>query len=244
MMRYLAGFEPARLTGSTLQLRPGSAASRTGSEVISKFGATDIDINVVGVNGRDVAAAPTNGSDWHVYLIKNTTTGDLAAVLSQSITYGGVALPAGYENYRKLPFGLVWQSSLGGFPQFHVAHWPSPLITFTQFESNGKFAALSNGAATAWTAFNVTGFLPDNARLAWLEAQITGNGTAGSAYITESPGSEPMGVFLGSANPASFKHFLTRLPHRVTSTRQLFYRVTGGATLTVRVLGFSMTEPS
>lgn len=151
MIRLLAGFEPSQLTGTTLQLRPGTAANSDGSEVLSKIDVTNIDITNVGAFGRDASAALAQNEDWFVYLIKNNASGGLSAVLSRSITYGGVDVPSGHTMFRKLPFGFVYRTVWGGIPEFHCAHWPSPMISYTDFQSNGNFQALNQGVATART---------------------------------------------------------------------------------------------
>ena len=244
MIRFLAGFEPSQVTGTTLQLRPGTAANSSGSEVIAKTDVTNINIAAVGALGRDTSAALAENEDWFVYLIKNDSTGALSAVLSKAISYGSVAVPSGYTMFRKLPFGFVYRSVWGGIPEFHCAHWPSPMISYTDFQSNGNFTALNQGAAKAWSPVSVGAFVPDNARFVWFEAEVFYGSSAGSAYLTESPGTELTGMFVGSSTPAATLRALRTVPHRINSARQIFYKVTGGARLSLRVRAYCMTEPS
>ena len=69
----------------------------------------------------------------------------------------------------------------------------------------------------------------------------TAVGTAGSAYV-HSTGTQRIGIRVGTAQPGATTD--SAIDVRVTSDRKLFYRVTGGAQLTIGVMGYSMTEAS
>lgn len=242
IVRELSGFEPDKLSTFVLRLYPGTCSSASGAVTAVSLGAIDIDLGVAGRNGIDVGQT-FDGVSYHVYLISRDADGDIAAVVSASRFYSEVIVPEGHSLVRKLPFGFVFRSAWGGIPDFHVTHWPKPLVTLTGHEDSGDYRALFYGESEAFAEFSLENFLPDNARLAWLCLETMSFSTAGSAYLRSSA-SQQVGMLCGSVNPITGASAVVVMPIRVTSERKLEFRTTGGAILRATVMGYSMTEPS
>jgi hypothetical protein len=242
-IRTLHGLEPERLTPRVLLLHPGWAASSHGDDIVSLPHGLQLDLEAVGVNGRDVAGAPVNGSQWFVYLCRDAA-GEACGVLSQSIIYGGVKVPAGLTLMRKLPFGFVFNVGWGGIPTFAVQTWPKGEIRLTDAEHTALWMPLIKGTSAAFASVDLSGWIPDNARSAYLLARVedAGIGKVGSAYL-RSYGAQVTGVLVGSTTPSAPYATMT-LWLRTTSVRHIEYRVTGGSRLTLVVLGYGQTEPS
>lgn len=210
-------------------------------------GLLQIDFTRLGVNGRDTGSAPNSVGQWHVYLLGDPTNlGYTAAVLSQSITYSGVDrthIPSNLSCMRKLPFGFIYNPAWDGIPNFHIPA-NGGLITFTDSEYAAPWIALSSGISSAWATVDLSGYIPDNARMAYIKTEVRdrGIGSAGSAYL-RSHGGQSTGALAGSSapgNPASFCNHVIR----IDSLRHLSYKVAGGSMLFITVLGYLMTEPS
>lgn len=242
LIRLLDGLDPEKLTTNVMRIYPGCCADSTGSEVRS-MPQTDIDMSTVGVNGLD-AGAPINGVSYQVYVIKQTSTGNMAFVISSSITYGGVNLPVGYQHFRKLPIGFVYNSAWDGIPAFYLSGWPKADLRLTDAGESATWRALNGGTAAVATDVFLQPWIPDAARRVYLMAVVTATGSAGTAYI-KTPIGTAQNLPVGQVNPASGPGAIyTYVDLRAGSTWNIQYFVIGGAALSLYVLGYWMTEPS
>ncbi|HEX2725585.1 MAG TPA: hypothetical protein VHN20_07180 [Beijerinckiaceae bacterium] len=240
---WIEGFQPDKLDHARLRLSPGFCASADGRDLTAATAPLVIDLDKVGALGRDAQDLHA-ATDYFIYILRHAETGEASAVVSGANTYGGVAVPEGYRIVRKLRFGFVYDvARWGGIPDFHVAHWPSPFVSFTAFEDDPRWDALTSGDATTFTRISLAGYLPDNARLARVQVVVRSSGQPGSAYV-RSWGGQQSGILAGVANATGPTETIQVFDIRVNSRRELEYRVTGGARLTVKVMGYSMTEPS
>jgi hypothetical protein len=240
--RHLAGLEPEKLDATTLQIHPGSCANSDGTLLMESSAIIEIDLTTTGANALDTGSI-THLTDYHVYILQVDADDSMAAVVSASITYGGVTVPAGHTMWRKLPWGFVYRTDWDGIPNFHLSAWPKPYTRLTSASTASPFTALSIGTDASWTTIDLQNYLPDNARMVEIMTFVDSSGTAGSAYV-RSPG-VGNSILVGSANPTSpAKTERQTFNIRVNSNRYLDYEVTGGARLTVWVLGYWNTEPS
>ena len=241
MLLALSGFEPEKYSTNLLIISRGWCAHYDGNSFAQLLSEITCDLTTVGVNGLDTGTI-TNGYDYFVYIIKNESTGDVGAVVSHAKFYGDVVVPTGYTMYRKLRFGFVYNSARDGIPNYHLSAWPMPIIRLTSAETTGSYSVLTNGTSGSFVDINLAGFIPDNARMAYVQCITSTVGSAGSAYL-RSFGGQSTGVIVGSSTPADVQDRLC-LTIRVTSDIKLQYKVVGGARLSVYVLGYEMTEPS
>lgn len=241
MLLAISGFEPEKYSTNLLIISRGWCASYDGNSFAQLTTEITCDLTTVGVNGLDTGTV-TSGYDYFVYIIKNETTGDVGAVVSHAKFYGDVIVPSGYTMYRKLRFGFVYNSARDGIPDYHLSAWPMPIIRLTGAESTGAYSPLINGTASSFTDVTLAGFIPDNARMAYVQCITSSVNTAGSAYL-RSFGGQSTGVIVGSSTPADVQDRMC-LTMRVTSDIKLQYKVVGGARLSLYVLGYEMTEPS
>lgn len=239
-IRQLFGLEPDKLSANVLRISGGSCFDYYGSYEFKFPQGGDIDLTKIGLWGID---KPVKTGDLCVYVIRNAA-GDSGMIASQEKFAGDVACPAGFFVYRKLPFGVVYNPAWDGIPNFHLAGWPRPDVRLTDSEYSGKWTAVANGNAAEWADADVSGWVPDNARIAllMLESRYV-SGTAGSSYV-RSHGGQSTGLLVGSVSPGSPFQF-TCVPLRVDSLRRFQYKTTGtGCRLNAYVLGYSMTEPA
>lgn len=244
MRMGIAGLLPGPLNGSVLRITSGEVYDATGAFSVENPGNYDIDINASGVGGLD-AGSPVNGEDYFVYVLKNATAAEFGAVLSASIIYGGVIVPSGWSMVRKLRYGFVYDSRWGGIPAMHVSAWPWPIIRLTDAEYSGLWMPLYNTASkNVWTSVNLQPWIPDNARMAFVGAEVRyASGQAGSGYL-RSYGAQQTGVIVGTGAPSTLSPGPRFLTMRVDSQRNLQFRTTGDVTMYIQVLGYEITEPS
>jgi hypothetical protein len=233
MLLAISGFEPEKYSTNQLIISRGWCASSDGNYFAQLTSEIMINLLSTGLNGLDTGVI-TNGYDYFVYIVKNETTGEVGAVASHAKFYGDVVVPSGFTLYRKLRFGFVYNSSRDGIPDYHLSAWPMPIIRLTDAETSGLYSVLGNGASSAWTDVNLSGFLPDNARMAYVQCVTTSQGTAGSAYL-RSFGGQNTGIIVGSSTPNDVGDRMC-LTIRVTSDLKLQYKVIGGARLNIYVL--------
>jgi hypothetical protein len=238
MILEIHGFRSNRLDGNILRISRGVCASADGSLVVETSADIDIDITTTGVNGLDTGSA-VEGRDYFPYLIQNDTTAELAGVLSASIIYGGVVVPAGWSIFRKLRFGFCYNSSWGGIPAFHLDHGNCVLLTG---EDSAPWRIGSpNMQNTSWATLDLATLMPDNARVAKVSALVSAVGSAGSAYLA-TPAFDTYGRFCGSKSPGETSISPVVFDIRVASDRTLKYKTTGGARLNLYLHGYAMTE--
>lgn len=241
MLLALSGFEPDKLSTNQLIIRRGWCASSDGNNFAQLLTDITCDLTTVGVNGLDTGTI-TNGYDYFVYIIKNESTGEVGAVISHSKYYGEVVVPTGFTMYRKLRFGFVYNSARDGIPDFHLSNWPMPTIRLTGAETTAAYNVLSVGSSSSFADVSLAGFIPDNARVAYIQCITSSVSSAGSAYVRSFSG-QATGVLVGSSTPSDVQDRMC-LTLRVTSDLKLQYKVIGGARLSIYVLGYDMTEPS
>lgn len=239
--RNLAGMDPEKLSTNVLRIQPGSCAKSDGSSLASISGNVDINMAVVGVNGIDVGA-PVDGLDYFPYMIQNDTTGALAGVLSNSKFYNTVVVPAGYTMFRKLPFGFRYSlASWDGIPNFHLSFWPKPFIRFTDAQEAIEWRALLNGANAGFTDVDLSPWIPDNARIAYILTRVSSGGAvAGYGKIRTVANN---GLAVGGSTPGGVDTYCS-MWIRVTSALKIQYAITNDARLSIFVMGYGMTEPS
>ena len=220
MLLILSGLEPDKFSTNTLLINPGWCANSNGTCFAQLTSVLTLDMTHNGLNGLDVGS-PASGTGYFVYIIKNESTGEVGAVISASIIYSGVVVPSGFVNYRKLRFGFVYNAARDGIPDFHLSAWPMPIIRLTGAETTSAYSVLNSGQSFSFSDINLAGFIPDNARMAYIQCITSSVGTAGSAYLL-SFGGQNTGVIVGSSTPLDVQDRLC-LTMRVTSDIKLQY---------------------
>lgn len=241
MLLAISGFEPEKYSTNQLIISRGWCASSDGNSFAQLTTEIMLNLTTTGLNGLDTGVI-TNGYDYFVYIVKNETTGEVGAVVSHAKFYGDVVVPSGFTLYRKLRFGFVYNTARDGIPDYHLSAWPMPIIRLTGAETTANYNVLANGASSLFADVSLAQFIPDNARMAYIECITSSVGSAGSAYL-RSFGGQATGLIVGSSTPADVQDRMC-LTMRVTSDIKLQYKVIGGARLSIYVLGYEMTEPS
>lgn len=241
-VRMLSGMEPDKFSTNILHLNPGSASDFYGTTTIHFNSDYTIDLTTVGPGGLDTGSV-SNG-EYYVYLLQKTSDLSGAAVVSRSRLQGDVVVPPGYTWIRKLPWGFVYNTAWDGIPNFLIAHWPMPLVRFTdaQYQAPWMACVVASCRSQTWTTVDLTGYLPDTARAAMLATEVREMGTTACSGYVSSTGHDT-GLFVGSASPNQPSSVMS-LTIRVTSDRRLFYYVSPGCGLGIEVLGYLMSDPS
>lgn len=241
-VRLLFGLEPDKFSTNILHLNPGSASDFYGTNFIHFNSDYTLDLTTVGPGGLDIGTV-SNG-EYYVYLLQKNVDLSGAAVVSRSRLQGNVVVPPGYTWIRKLPWGFIYNTAWDGIPNFLIAHWPMPLVRFTdaQYQAPWMACLVSLCRSALWSAIDLSGWLPDTARAAVIATEIREMGTTACSGYISSTGTGT-GLWVGSASPTQPSTPLS-FPIRVTSDRQLFYYVSPGCGLGIEVLGYLMSDPS
>lgn len=240
--RTLFGLEPDKYTTNRLNINAGNLTDFYGDISMDFPQETQIDLTKAGLYGID--KLPVVSGELYVYCIRNAD-GVYGLLASQSRFEGGVVCPAGFIVQRKLPWGVMYNPSWGGIPNFHLTHWPLPQINFTDAEATALWTALPYAKSPTWADVDLSPWLPDNARLAYIicDSRYENGFTAGSSYI-RSHGGQLTGQLVGSVSPG-IPYQIVPMAIRVDSVRKMQYMTSGtGCRLIIRVTGYSMTEPA
>ncbi len=237
--RVLFGLEPEVLNSTSLALHAGHCADGGGREIMTIRRRHKIDLTKNGLNGLD-KGRPRVGQGYYIYVVE-TRSGEVGAVVSASRFVSEFAKGRKYSLVRKLPWGFVYQKD--GIPPMHLSNWPKPFTRFTMAESTPKWRVLRRGRSSAWTPVDVSKFVPDNARMAYLQIEVTHKGRRGkSAAYVRVIGGQREGLRVARVSKGQ-TNILT-LHQRITSKGIFYYRVDRGAEVNIHVLGYSNTEPS
>lgn len=241
--RYLCGYEPARITDSVMTLAAGSCANQNTplSQIMVSDAAISIDLTTVGLNGLD-AGTFTTGVSYQVYVLKNPTTSVVGAIVSAAISYSLITPPSGFSLMRKLPWGFVSINDAGApsIPPFHLHAWPIPETILTYADDSATWAALSAGTASSFTDVDLTQWIPNAARLAYICVE-TDYVSAQSESFVRSITSQAVGRGTGTVDGPGQK----RKQHmwiRTDSTGKIQYKVTAGGSCSIYVIGYAQTE--
>ena len=235
----IAGLKPDKISTDVLRIYPGVVYGPDGSVGVRNAANYDIDMSTVGMGGLDTGT-PTEQYDYFVYVFRKDSDGSFGALLSHSNTYGGVAAQAGYTILRKLRFGFVYRAGWDGIPNFDAMNWPWPEVRLTDAgDAAGSFNVLNSGGSTSYADVQFNGVMPDNGRIAYVMCKVTYSTSAGTAYLRSKGISHDVPV--GATDGVPHYSFLKI---RVNSLRELQYKVLGGVTLSIWLLGYEMTEPS
>lgn len=241
--RALYGLEPDKFSRNVLNINPGHAFDFYGKTLYDFPRECQVDLDRQGLWGFD-SGTPSDGDGIYLYLVADAASGDYGLIATKSIFQGGVVCPSGYSVQRKLPWGVIYRNAWDGIPNFHLTHWPMPAIRFTDAEYAAPWMPLGGVSTANWTDIDLSGYIPDNARLADIAAEVRYNGgRAGSAYL-RSHGAQSTGLLVGSGSPTCALPGMKQMSIRVDSKRHIQYRTTGDALLYLMVLGYSMTEPA
>lgn len=187
-----------------------------------------VDLTHEGLNGR--ASGPLTNGIWYLYVCRIPETGETGIVASHSDIYGGVVIPgypSGTLHMRKLMWGAVMRG--GKLLPCHCSGWPMPRTIFTDNLAVGKVTS-----AGQWVLVPLTGFTPDNARLAILRTVMSGY--AGHAWFANSSsGSGQKLINYGSLGVSAGIEF------RINSHLELYCKISGG-TLDINLDGYQQTE--
>ena len=237
--RALFGLEPEILNKTSLALHAGHCADGSGREIMTIRRRHKIDLTKNGLNGLDKGGLRV-GQGYYIYVVE-TRSGEVGAVVSASRFVSEFAKGRKYRLVRKLPWGFVYQKD--GIPSMHLSNWPKPFTRFTMAESSSKWRVLQRGRSSAWAPVDVSKFVPDNARMAYLQIEVTHKGRRGkSAAYVRVIGGQREGLRVAKVSNGQ-TNILT-LHQRITSRGIFYYRVDRGAEVNIHVLGYSNTEPS
>lgn len=140
---HIYGGNLVYLTGTTVTITTGCIRSDDDLETMLVAPvALTVDFTVLGVNGRD-AGAFVDGL-WHLFVIKNLTSGVVAGLAS--LSFSAPALPAGFSVKRRVGSVLVSGGVIFPFQQnglgVHRRYWymacSGNLLIFTGFFSNAS----------------------------------------------------------------------------------------------------------
>ena len=130
-------------------------------------GQITVNIGVLGKNGVDVSP-PTDSSWYHVWLIRNPTSEEVAGLTSLSAS--APTMPAGFTEKRWI--GVLRRSGSGRFPVFYVTGMGRDKTLFwagTDSTGGNERSSVLNGAAITSTpaSVSVTGRIPPDNRCRW-----------------------------------------------------------------------------
>lgn len=152
----------SRASASTVQIAVGSCRDDSNSQNIDVVAALTADITVAGANGRNSDTAEQANKWYAVYVIKNLTTGTVAAFLINEDDLGAFTWPAGYTVKRRI--GWIRNdgaSDLRDGEYFGLGSWRK----WHWYVARTSLLALNNGNAVAYANVDVSEWVPPTSNL-------------------------------------------------------------------------------
>lgn len=244
---FLTGLRVDKFDTFRLVIEPGVFASASGLDVYTVTENLFVDISSYGPGGRDTITNFVNGDEVYVYFFKNNSTGEVRGVISRARFYGDVGQFTNWTMLRKHDrFSLIYNTNRsggsGGIPDFHMGVTPG-FINLTNFETSNSWSGIQNGHSTNWADIDLSGIVPDNARLASLLCITRYGSRAGSSFI-RSTGNQVYGRLVGEVSPTIGVDSIADISaFRLTSTRRMQYYVnTPEVGFDVYCTGYYITE--
>lgn len=162
-------------------------------------------------------------------------------------------LGAGVATFdRRVPyFAFVWSwtkygssgvpGGTNGIPDFQVAQGASDTL-LTGAGGSSSFQALSGGTAGSFTTVDLSPWLANLNRRVLLFTSCVYPSSAGGCFI-RAPGSGGAGIQVGAPSSATIPS-TGMWTFQTDSTTKIEYQVTGGANLTIYVMGWTFVDPS
>ena len=162
---YISGLKINYVSAYQVTIDTGVCRSDDNTEVIEVATSITLDITASGAGGLDTG---TEAADtwYYVWLIKNSSTGDVSGVFSTSSS--APTLPEGYDKKRLL--GAVRNDSDGDFLKFYTNILAGGRALMFLYDLGHK--VLDRGQATSWTVVDCSNFVPENVSLVRLIAHV------------------------------------------------------------------------
>lgn len=175
-----------------------------------------------GAGGLDTGAE-ANATFYHVYVIKNPSSGAVSSLLSTSST--SPTLPSGYTRFRRV--GCFQNGGNGDIVPF-MCVGVQRTRTYEVWATQSFFMALSGGSATAYTDVSLSNTAPSTAK-AFL---LTVSPTSANAYV------RPNGVSFDSRLIKAGAQLRIWMPNDGTNTIE-YKNAAGGGSTDISVDGYS-----
>ncbi|CAB4127669.1 hypothetical protein UFOVP93_7 [uncultured Caudovirales phage] len=233
---YANGVGIAKTAAQTLSMALGAARDSTNTNDIILTAPVSINGAYVGANGVDVAVL-ADSSLYAVYEIGDSTEYQpTAALLSLNATQpnlpGGFP-QGGYDMYRRV--GWVRTDGSAYILQF----WEYGSDETRTYYYDVGISVLSAGAATSFTAVNLSTAVPPVATEVLVNYTFTGTATTDIAEFLPYGSTASSGIVQISGGVTTAQTGMVWIPCQLNSgVPEILYKVTGTATLTLLVVGF------
>ena len=163
---YISGCEVSRPSVSTVQIGLGEARDDSDSDDMVVSAVLTADITTTGANGRNVDTAEQADKWYEVNIIRNPTSGALAAFLINEDDLGGFTYPAGYTQKRRV--GWVRNNSSSNIRDFFTDGTGHFRQIFWRLELSAR-NVLNSGSSTGWANVDCSEFAPPTCHTIWFE---------------------------------------------------------------------------
>lgn len=239
---YINGLQIANTTYltavSTLFIAQGAARDSTNISDIILKNTLRLDIQKSGANGLDIGTAAIN-KFYAVYVIGDSTDNNPTAGLFSLATSSTPYLPLGYDMYRRI--GWIFTD-----PNANIFHFAqagnNENRTYYYF---GPLNVLTNGAATTYTAVDLSAFVPPisgqgitNVNEVFLNINYTPSSASNHVEFNDFQfaGIFPLGIVQFGTGVAAQQFGSIRVP---CQAQQIFYRAQAGDSVTLNVTGYT-----
>ncbi len=253
------GLNAGSYDSNRMYFNPGTFADSTGDTFAMTTHPQIVDVNTTGINvagsppdasystiiGGMAEGAPSSPSDLSFYACTRNSDNAVAFLASSFTTYGGVApyVPSGWTVKRKMHFSCIYATGRGanwnGLPDFFQEIDNSKTV-LTGSDSTSNYQILNAGSSGVFVSASAATFFGDAARFVILFCKTTSAGTPGTSYLRV-PG-VGSGFEVGEVTATSTDYKV--VPYKLDSVRNIEYKITGGARLSLYAMAYTFDEPT
>lgn len=240
---YLGG-PPPRYNDAASIIIPTGCRARNSTNVadIEATGDLTVSLAVSGANGLDTGAE-ANSTHYYVYLIKKSSDGTVAGLLStvNEAVSGSVTMPSGYDLKRQLPYSVRNDGSGNIIPTVITGGWPyRPHVQFRDYEESATYRVLNAGTSTTFAAVSLAGLVPPISKLADLYVNVPNYG-GGGIFIRATGSGLTDGRKVARQYSGDIQYGIA--PDVITDASQsIDYKVAASGQTDLWVWGYTVTE--
>lgn len=167
---YIMGAEITWVSNTQVSIGLGEMRDDTDSADFVITAVLTADITTTGANGRNVDTAEQANKWYAIHVIRNPTTGALAAFLINEDDLGAFTYPAGYTQKRLVQWVRNNNSSNFRFSTYFGRG--SFRMAIYDVDRNAELQALNNAASLGWANVDLSEWVPPTENHVYLTSEL------------------------------------------------------------------------
>lgn len=238
----LVGLQLTYATASTISISSGQCYDSTQSNLIANPSALTLSLAVNGLNGLDTGTVAANTA-YAVFVISDAANfnpvGCLASLSSTAPFLPAGLFPTNYNKFRRI--GWIVTDGSSNILKFYQSE-ADGYVRYMQYDA--PQSVLSTGAATTYTAVNLTRYVPNvtgisNLGRIYLRTAFTPNAAGDTFNLRPTGATGDLITGTGQVAATAINNEIVMLPLVSSGNTSIDYKVSAGTdALSIGVIGY------